>query len=80
MAWTNARGTEWKRRLVNDLNLTTQLQRRASIRTEPRHQSNTGCAVFKTPTLFEAGTVVDDGIDLWSAQQVLRLHHACTTQ
>lgn len=26
MAWTNARGTEWESRLVNDLNLTTQLQ------------------------------------------------------
>ena len=64
MAWTNVRGTAWKKRLVNDLHLTTELQLHLSLRTEPRHQSNTGCAVFKTPTLFEAGTVADDVIDL----------------
>jgi hypothetical protein len=35
-----------------------------------------GAQWFKTATLLEAGIVADDGIDLWSAQQVLRLHHA----
>ena len=36
----------------------------------------TRCAVFKTPTLLEARAVADDGIDLCSARQVLRLRHA----
>ena len=31
MVWTNVRGTEWKKRLVNNLHLTTQLQPLANV-------------------------------------------------